>query len=261
MTQTEIGVEIEATEEVEVTAVAVRQPTTLDVPHLMELALAQGDGGVEALERLVGLQERVLDRQAENALSEAIGAFQDECPMIRQTKTAKIATRSGSSYAFTYAPLDEIERTIRPHLRVHGLSYTFDSRLDGATLTVVCQVRHRDGASVSSTFTCPIDTQAKMSGAQQTGAALTYAKRQALVSALGLTVTNADADAMGTADTGAKVSKEQLTELRRLLKESGADIDRFLRFVGVAGLAEIPASSFTMAATFLRQKIDRDGDA
>ena len=133
----------------------------------------------------------------------------------------------------------------------------WEARLDGQTLTVVCHVRHRDGAIVSATFSCPIDSSAKMSGAQKTGAALTYAKRQALVAALGLTVTNADADAMGTADTGEKVSKQQLAELRGLLKESGADIDRFLAFVGVKGLAEIPASSFTMAATFLRQKIDK----
>lgn len=244
--------------EVEAVEVVKPQPTALAIPdvgRLMELALAQGEGGVDALERLVGLQERVMDRQAENALTEALGAFQDDCPMIRQTKTAKIATASGGSYSFTYAPLDVIEATIRPHLRAHGLSYSFDSELDGAVLTVACHVRHRDGATVSATFASPIDTHAKMSGAQKAGAALTYNKRQALVAALGLTVTNADADAMGTADTGKKVDAGQVREIRELLKESGADIDRFLRFVGVGSLADIPASSFTMAATFLKQKM------
>lgn len=230
-----------------------------NVEGLMEMALTQGEGGVAALERLVELQERVMTRQAENALSDALATFQAECPQIRQSATAKIATKGGSSYSFSYAPLDEITRTIREPLQRNGLSYSWDSELTGNTLVCTCTVRHRDGASVASTFACPTESPSRTSEAQKTGAALTYAKRQSLVAALGLTTTSADEDALQSAPTGSvePVEAEELTELRAMISDSGADIDRFLRFFEIATLDELPGNRLAEARKLLRAKAAR----
>ena len=250
MTETNLPAEIDAGSEVVV-------PTMPDVGHLMEMALQQGEGGVAALEKLVALQERVMGIQAENALSTALGEFQAECPQIQQSKTASIATKSGAGYSFSYAPLDVIAKTIQPFLQKHGLSYAFDSELNGNMLTVTCRVRHRDGASVSGQFTATTDSSSGASATQKQGMAHTYAKRQALSSALGLITTNADSDAAGDSVDSTPISDKQVAEIRDLLKSKGADIDRFLAFVGVDSLADIPAALFDIAMRTLNAKADK----
>jgi hypothetical protein len=248
-----------ADERIEVgTAVAEREPPRAlalpDVGHLMEMALAHGQEGAEALERLVTLQERIMDRHAQNALSDALAAFQAECPQIRQSETAKIATKSGANYSFTYAPLDEITRTIRPALERHGLSYSWDSALDGPMLTVTCTVRHRDGATVSATFACPTDSMANISAAQKTGAALTYAKRQSITAVFGLSTTTADADAAGELLDSEPIDSDELAELQTLVDGAGADVRRMCAFFEVPALADLPASRLGEARKLLRAK-------
>ena len=241
----------------DVTPPEAKGPTMPDVGHLMEMALGQGEAGVNALEKLVGLQERIMDRQAENALTDALGAFQDDCPQIAKKQTAKIPTKGGGSYSFSYADLSDIAKAIRPHLKAHGLSYSFDSKMDGVMLTVGCKVRHRDGGTVTATFTCSTETSAAMSGAQKAGAALSYAKRQSLGAALGLITTTADADAEGTQDTGEPISPKQLLEIQALANRKVLDIDKFLAYVGVESLKDIPAANFGMAIRTLKAKKDK----
>ncbi len=249
--QTEPGVEIEASGAVEVHTKLVLP----DVGHLMELALGQGEGGVAALERLVGLQEHVMRVQAENALSFALGEFQADCPHIPQSRKASIATKGGGSYSFTYAPLDVVAKTIRPHLKTHGLSYSFDTTLEGSMMTVVCTVRHRDGATVSGSYTATTENSSGASATQKGGMAHTYAKRLALADALGVITTNADADEAGDNVDATPISADQLREIRQAVK--GVDIDRFLGYVGVSSLKDIPAASFGMAMRTLNAKKNR----
>ncbi len=248
--QTEPGVEIEAT----VVGTKLALP---DVGHLMELALAQGEGGVAALERLVGLQEHVMRVQAENALSFALGNFQADCPHIPQSRTAKIATKGGGSYSFTYAPLNVVAKTIRPHLKAHGLSYSFDSTLDGNMMTVVCTVRHRDGATVSGSYTATTENSSGASATQKGGMAHTYAKRQSLADALGVITTNADADEAGDIVDTSPISADQLREIQQAIQKKDVDIDKFLEYVGVESLKDIPAAKFDVALRAVNAKKDK----
>lgn len=258
MTQTEIGMAVETH-----TATRAMEAPVAGIPnveHLMEMALGQGEGGVAALERLVALQERVMTRQAENDLSHALAEFQAECPPIRQTKKASIATKGGGAYSFTYAPLDEVARVIKPHLRKHRLNYTFDSVLDGATMTVTCTVRHANGASVSGQFTCPTESNSGASAQQKTGIAHTYAKRQALASALGLITTNADADAAGSFASSEPITEKECATIRALIKQKGADIDRVLAFADEVSLAAISTEKYGMVVRMLEAKKDAEDD-
>src|SRR5688572_25647998 len=81
-----------------------------DMARLMELAL-KGDK-VDALEKLVALSERVQDRNAAREFGDAKARFQESCPPIKKTSKAKITSRkTGSSYEYDYAELDEIAQT------------------------------------------------------------------------------------------------------------------------------------------------------
>lgn len=213
----------------------------------------------EALEKLVALYERVADRQAAQEFSASMAAFQAECPSIAKTSEAEIVTRSGAKYGYKYAELDEIARTVRPLLHKHGLSYTWDSAEDKGSIVCSCIVRHANGHSVTAKFSCSIDSAAAMSGAQKSGAALTYARRQALIQALGLTTTDGDNDAALPAHDPRPVTDNQAANLDALIDEVGADRAKFLKFFGVDKVGLVPAYRFAEAVKMLEEKRRRQG--
>jgi hypothetical protein len=217
---------------------------------LVQFALDR-DLSPELLERLIALEERVSERNARAAFFEALSGFQGDCPQIKKAKTAKIVTKTGGAYSYTYAPLDEITRTIRAPLQRHGLSYSWDSEIAGGVLTATCILRHIDGHAERATFSAPVGTDAKMSDAQKHGAALTYARRQSLESVLGLS-TSDDTDAPGS--DSETISESQAADLRALAEDVGADKPAFLRWLGVESFGDVAVTQLASAISALEKK-------
>lgn len=208
-----------------------------DIGHIIQFAIGQ-NVPVETIERLVALKERMDDRAAAQEYNVALARFQADCPPIKKTSTAKITTNTGSSYGYSYAELDEIARTTRPILTRYGLSYSWDSDVEGDKLVCICTVRHVAGHAQSAKFALPTTTKSGMSDQQKVAAALTYARRQSLIQALGLTTTDPDTDGPRVDE---KVSPEQIVELLDLINSTGADMAKFLAYMGVTGLEDITA--------------------
>jgi hypothetical protein len=241
----------------EVTTVGDRAPATQDTEpaSLVQLAIEKGVD-VEVIERLVALQERVTERNARAAYFEAVSRFQESVPEIPKSKRVNYVTKTGVRIDYNYAPLDAITRAIRPPLRVAGLSYSWDveSSTNGV-MTVACTLRHIDGHSERSTFPVPVDTAAKMSHAQANGAALTYGKRQSLIAVLGLTTTDDDVDGMEPAQmTTETITASEAADLDAKIDEVGADRSRFLRWLGVDALEDLPAHRMDAAIKALEAK-------
>lgn len=226
-----------------------------DVSELVRLAITE-KVPVEVLERLVALQERVMERDARAAFFAALNAFQEECPEIAKVKEAEITTKGGSTYSYTFAPLPEITRTIRPVLKKHGLSYswTTDPSENPGVLNVVCILRHVEGHEERAVFPVPTQTNAAMSAAQKNGAALTYGRRQSLEAVLGLT-TSDDVDG---ANPPEPLSEDQIEEINNLVTRSGADFQKFLAWVGVESLADMTKDQFPKAKRALQQKVKEE---
>jgi len=221
------------------------------VATLLTLAIEKGLG-VEGLEKLVALQERVMAKKAESQMYDAMATFQRRCPSIKKSTVAKVVTTGGGTYSYSYAELDEIAYTVNPILAELGLSYTWDSSLTDTIHTCRCTLRHVAGHHVTASFTCPIDTQAKMNGTQKAGAALTYARRQSLISVLGLTTTDPDTD--GEEHGGGFVTEAQAANIQALISEVGAKTELFLQWLGAASLAEIPAKDYNRAVNALVER-------
>ena len=228
---------------------------------LVQYAIEKGTP-VEVLERLVALQERVTEREARSAFFDAMSKFQAACPAIKKTGVARVKTKSGVNYQYKYSELNEIARVARPILSPLGLSYTWDSTLDAGKLNCSCTLRHIDGHSETATFSCPTDTKADMSGAQATGAALTYARRQSLIQVLGLTTTDEDIDGAGEGGGGGAITDEQAADLQALVAEVfGDDESRRLRFLkwlhestGAETIADVPAIHYASVVATLERK-------
>ena len=227
-----------------------------EVSSLVRLAIDKGVD-VAVLERLVALQERVTDRDAQLQLNQALAAFQADCPPIYKGRTANIVSKTkGTKFSYRYAPLDDIVRHIRPHLERHGLSYTWDSSVSDKLMHCKAIVRHVAGASLSASFSCPSDGSERMSAAQSAGAALTYARRQALVQALGLTTADEDTDGGAEPESVEPVSEFQLREVQELYDSVKLKVDfpKFLAFFEIEKMADLPAARFVEAKAMLERK-------
>lgn len=120
------------------------------------------------------------------ALAKAQGAFE----AIGKTREVRVKTRDGGSYTFAYAPLDEVLRAVRPGLAGNGLALT-QTVADGEKgRRMTTTLLHESGEWMSSTTTLP----GQATTAQEFGSQITYMRRYAIVSILGV-VADEDDDA------------------------------------------------------------------
>jgi hypothetical protein len=211
---------------------------------LIRTAVEKGIG-VDGLERLVALKERADAKRAEAEALAAFAEFQRTCPQPAKTKTAKIVTKSGGTFSYSYAPLEDIAETLRGPLAKAGFSYRWDSEETPEKIRCTCTLSHVGGHSFSATHTCPLESTDRMSGAQRTKAALTYAMRCSLIQVTGITSADPDPDGAIPGDVAAAyITESQQADLDALISEVGADRAKFLRWAGVGAVSEILAKDF-----------------
>lgn len=226
-----------------------------DVSALVRLAIEQ-QVPVEALERLVALQERVMERDARAAFVQALAAFRQECPPILKTRENEqfSVTRNGVRRKARYAPLEDIDRIAGPIAAKHGLTWTWDTRVEGAAMHVGCRVMHVMGHSEVTTVIMPTESKAGSSPQQKYGSAQTYGMRYSLVAALGITTADDDLDGAATAEEVETISDSEAADLQALMDEVGADRGKFLKWAGVTGLSDLPKARLPEAIRLLERK-------
>jgi len=151
----------------------------------------------ETMERLLAVWQQVKAENARDAFTEAMSAFQGECPVIEKKKVVR---NKDGTIRYTYAPLEKIVVAVKDILRKNGLSYTLDTTHKEGHVKAICKVTHILGHAETSSFEVPIDTEGFMSQPQKYASALTFAKRYAFCNALGILTGDEDDDATN-ADT------------------------------------------------------------
>ena len=116
------------------------------------------------------------------ALHAALATAQGEFPAIERSKTVRVRTKDGGSYEFAYAPLDEILSKVRPVLAEHGLAIIQRLENPAGTPSIRTEILHSDGGVIAASF--PIGEIP--ASPQALGSLLTYLRRYALVSMLGI---------------------------------------------------------------------------
>jgi hypothetical protein len=109
-----------------------------------------------------------------------------------------------------YASLDAILDAARPVLHKHGLALSQEPIFDDGKAGVVTRIIHSGGESRESTLLLPLRDQS----AQGVGSALTYARRYAVSSVLGIA---ADDDDDG--QQASKPSNEKFTAVKSVKKD------------------------------------------
>lgn len=121
-------------------------------------------------------------------LFKALAEFQQECPTIQKTTTG---------YNYKYADLPSILKVINPLLAKHGLAFSQPLMQEEDKTVVQTILYHLESEEMlSSSIEIPKVQLGTMNDYQSLGSGITYLRRYALSSILGI-VTDEDTDAAG----------------------------------------------------------------
>ena len=212
--------------------------------NLIERASSDPAVDVVKLQALLDMQERVIANDAKARFNSAMHAAQMEMPRVRRDGTIDLGTKG----SIPFSSYEEVDRVLRPILKKHELSvsYRVEPR-DGGQL-VVAEVMHSAGHMREYPFPTIPDAGPGRNALQAIVSGSQYGKRNALMNAFNIVREGVDDDGK-TAE--AFITDEQKEELIGLMEKSGADTRKFLDYMGVKVLDDLPASRFVQAKNAL----------
>jgi hypothetical protein len=230
---------------------ALVTPESASPLSLIERLIDQGKLSPEAVgvvERLVHLQEHVMEKNAEKAFARSFADLQAAMGPIKATKAVP---NNDGTVRYTFAPYEEIMEIVRPLLEKYGFTVSFSTDFREGRVIETCVLRHLDGHSQSNTALVRVGSgPPKATETQADGAAMTYAKRYALCSALNI-VCEHDTDAR---NEGTFISDEQAQYLEEQVKELHADEAAFLKLAAAKTYAEIATDKYRLLVIALKEK-------
>ena len=158
---------------------------------------------------------------------------------------------SNPFFKSSYADLTSVIKAIKQPFSDNGLSYTqfpvtFEDRIG-----VVTRLMHNSGQWLEMDYTLPTVKK----DPQAAGSAISYARRYALQSIAGIPTAEDDAEsAMLRGDDKKIVSDDQIIAIKKLLDETGADSEKFCKWLKVKSIDQVLAVHYDRAVAALEAK-------
>jgi len=179
---------------------------------------------VEKLERLMAMQEKMLDREAEQAYTRAMVAVQGD---IQAVTRDKVNPQTHSKFV----SLEAMKKVVVPVYTRNGfaLSYGEAESQQEKNVRVTCKVMHSGGHSENFFYDCPIDDKGIAGKVNKTpthgkASAVTYGERYILKLIFNITIQDEDDDGNAASHMVEYITEEMANILDAKLEEN--DIDR-----------------------------------
>lgn len=202
------------------------------------------------MERLVAMQERAQARVSEQDFNDAMTKAQGD---MRRVAVDSVNPQTKSKYA-SYAALDKV---MRPIYTQHGFALSFGTEAGAPAdyIRVTCHVSN-SGYTRKYQVDMPADGKGAKGGDVMTkthavGSAMSYGQRYLLKMIFNVAIGQDDD---GNAASGDPITTEQAEAIKLLIVEVGADIPRFLKFMGAERIEDISAKDYQRAVTALESK-------
>lgn len=147
----------------------------------------------EKLERLIGLQERIMRHNAKAAFDAAFSRMQPQIPEIDEKGQIKVKDTVRS----TYARLEDIHKVIKPILATHGFAIRHRTEWPQdkpGIIRIVGILSHQEGHSEESAFEAPKDASDYRTDIQSQGSTVSYGRRYTTLDLLNIATRGADTD-------------------------------------------------------------------
>lgn len=233
--------------------VTTQSNTMIDI-----IAKAASDPNVDVtkLEKLLDMQERIMEKQAEIDFNEALARISKLMPRIVKGGTVgykedKNNKNSATIEAFKFARYEDIDKAVRPLLEAEGFSLSFDTVMkDGGGVVMTGTLAHKSGHKRCASLPLALDVSGGKNNIQAMGSTTSYGRRYTMCMLLNIVTVGEDDDA-----TSAEfVTHEQAVEIDVLARKVGANIPAFLKWIGAESIQEIPAKNYAKAMKELKRK-------
>lgn len=234
-----------------------QEPITFEGGILDVIARAARDPSVDIdkMERLLAMQERILERNAKADFTAAKIAMRPALPEITMKGHIVIRDKNDANKIIQdtpFARFEDIHEAVMPVLTAHGFDLAFKNGMapDGK-VRVTTILTHVGGHSEETYFDLPHDSSGSKNAVQAVGSSTSYAKRYGVLSILNIKVVGEDDNANSSeAHTviekakdapfpqGPAKNKTELKALGRALwrdVESADDSDALEALIGTSG--------------------------
>lgn len=217
------------------------------------------DKGVDAdnLEKMLNIQMRIMDKQAEQSFYVALAEAQHDMPAVGKNQ-ANSQTKS------KYADLSAIQTEIVPVYTAYGFSLSFGTERSEIEdhIKIICDVNHSDGYSRRYDVDMPLD----LAGAQGTvnktrvhgtGSAMKYGQRYLTCLVFNVNIKESgddDGNAAGNGGSPHTLDDHQCANIEALMDEVGANVPHFLKHFKITKVKDLPQSRLQNAIKMLEAK-------
>jgi hypothetical protein len=220
--------------------------------QMLQLAMERG-ADLDRLQQLMDLQQRWEANEARKAYVAAMARFKSNPPELRKNKHVAFTTSKGTT-EYDHATLADVCAAATTGLAAVGISHRWDVSQDSGLITVRCVLTHDQGHSERVSMTAPADTSGQKNAIQAIASAVTYLQRYTLLAITGLAARDMDDDGRGAGASVATITAEQAADLQALIEEVGVDRGKFLGWLKVETIADIPAAQYRKAIAALESK-------
>jgi hypothetical protein len=228
---------------------------------LIEKVALDPRADVEKLERMIAMYERLKAKEAELAYSAAKGRILKKLAGIKivKTRTARREIEKGRSQkcsyeAFQYAPLEEIDRHLRPLLAEEEMDLSYsDEQQEGGGILIRGRLKHLPSGHYEDSFMpAPPDTSGGKSDVQAVGSTNSFLRRYIACNIFNIVVLGDDDDG-----TGGAIDEAQTKTILDLIKQAKTG-PKFLKYMKAQSIEEagsLEAAVATIAARDYRRAI------
>lgn len=165
---------------------------------------------VEKMQKLLDMQERILNRNAKQSFAAALAGMQADMPQITKNGEIKINGKVQSKYAL----FEDINEQVKPVLQKYGFAISFRVKQNEKSIKIIAILSHQEGHSEETELDLPIDTSGNKNSVQSVGSSLQYGKRYAMCALLNISTGGEDDDgsAVGKHDDFATPAQQKAIE-------------------------------------------------
>ncbi len=226
--------------------------------QVIERAALDPNVDIEKMERLLAMQERIMDRNAVQAFNSALQKAQSEMvPVVRDAENKQTSSK--------YAKLETISDKINPFIHGNGFSTSFGTDVSpiDAHYRITCMLSHVEGHSRNYFVDVPTDMVGLKGNANKTathgfGSTMSYGRRYLKVLMFDISITDKDDD--GNAASGT-ITEEQARDIESRLEAMGADKIAFCKHMKVGSIPTIPAAQYGKADNAIRAKEKKNANS
>src|SRR5215470_4024336 len=240
---------------------APRTDSSATVLALIEQLALDPRADVAKLERVIALYERLTAKEAELAYNAAKGRILKKLAGIKIVKNRAVLSQidsgkpqRGTYEAFKYAPLEEIDRHLRPLLAEESMDLSYsDEPRNGGGILIRGRLKHLPGGHYEDSFmSAPPDTTGGKSNVQAVGSTNSFLRRYVACNIFNIVVVGDDDDG-----NGGTIDEAQIQTILDLIKKAKAG-PKFLKYMKARSVEEagsLEAAVATIASRNYRKAI------